>query len=333
MVHSEGHATGWFHQDTLGRTPGRAMTEIVRVNRNHPDAAGIARAEACVRRGGLVAFPTETAYGLGVHVLDREAVLRLFDAKGRPANDPLIVHVSTLADAEDLVVEVPPYATLLANAFWPGPLTLIMRRRAVVPAEVSAEHVLEDLDGRIDMVLDGGATDVGVESTVLDLTVDPPVVLRPSALSLEALRAIVPSVTTRSGRVVADEGLPFASPGLLSKHYAPRAHVTLYRGATAKVRDALRLAARDVLVTGKRVGILTTQDETEALRDLGVVLVEVGPRSDENAIAARIYAALRECDAAGVDVVLAHDITRKDGLWRAIGDRLRRAATSVVLVE
>jgi L-threonylcarbamoyladenylate synthase len=348
------------------------MTEVIRVNRASPDPESIALAAACLRRGGLVAFPTETVYGLGVHALDRPAVLRLFAAKGRPANDPLIVHVSTVADVAPLVVALPPHAELLAERFWPGPLTLIMRRGPSVPSEVSAgldtvairvpahpvarallraaaipvaapsanlfsrpsptraEHVLEDLDGRIDMLIDGGTTDVGLESTVLDLTVDPPRVLRAGAIGLEALRTVLPTATTLASRSSSDNSAPKTSPGLLTKHYAPRAPLTIYRGETGRAREALRLAATAAISAGRRVGVLATSEDAATLHSLPIVLADLGRDDSAETVASRLYSALRELDMARVDLVLARDVDQDAGLWRAIGDRLRRAAASVI---
>jgi L-threonylcarbamoyladenylate synthase len=348
------------------------LTEVIAVDPERPDPAAISRAAACLRGGGLVAFPTETVYGLGVHALDRDAVVSLFEAKGRPANDPLIVHVSTLAEAAALVVGFPSPAALLAERFWPGPLTMIMRRAPRVPTQVSAglatvairvpahpvarallgaagipvaapsanlfsrpsptcaQHVLQDLDGRIDMVLDGGPTDVGVESTVLDLTVEPPVILRPGAISLERLRTVVPAVTTLVADGGSDDRGAMASPGLLSKHYAPRAPLTIYRGDAPRVLDELRLAAHRALAAGHRVGILATAEDAVSLRGLPVVLADLGREDEVEHVAGRLYAALRELDDAGVDCVLTRDMARNDGLWRAIGDRLRRAAAAMV---
>ena len=348
------------------------MTEVIRVNPASPDPESIARAAACLRRGGLVAFPTETVYGLGVHALDRPAVLRLFAAKGRPANDPLIVHVSSLAEVPPLVVALPSHAALLAERFWPGPLTLIMRRKPSVPSEVSAgldtlairvpahpvaqallraaavpvaapsanlfsrpsptraEHVLEDLDGRIDMLIDGGTTDVGLESTVLDLMVDPPRILRAGAIGLEALRTVLPHVVTLAPLSTSDDRVPKTSPGLLSKHYAPRAPVTIYRGETDRAREAIRLAATAAIAAGSRVGVLATSEDAAAFHSLPVVLADLGHEDSVEIVASRFYSALRELDIAAVDLVLARDVARDDGLWRAIGDRLRRAAASVI---
>ena len=354
------------------------MTEVVRVDPARPNQEDILRAADCLRRGGLVAFPTETVYGLGAHALDRAAVLRLFEAKGRPANDPLIVHISAFDQVAALVVALPEAAAPLAARFWPGPLTLVMRRAPSVPLEVTAgldtvalrvpahpvaralllaasfpvaapsanlfsrpsptraAHVLDDLDGRIDMVMDGGPTQVGVESTVLDLTVDPPAVLRPGAVSVEMLRTVVPAVRLPAGPLrgtrptYVGDGESMPSPGLLSKHYAPRAPITIYQGEKAAVRRALMAAARDAIAAGRRVGVLTTAEDAPMLSGVPVVIAELGSEHDVETVAAGLYAALRQLDAAQVDIILMRDVSRDEGLWRAVRDRLHRAAAEVV---
>src|SRR5687767_563831 len=212
------------------------VTEVLTLDPRHPDPEGIARAAAVLSRGGLVAFPTETVYGLGAHALDSAAVRRIFDAKGRPAEDPLIVHVHDIYALNELTEDRPHGVEVLASRFWPGPLTMVMRRSRAVPPEVTAgldtvairipahpiahalisaaaipiaapsanlfsrpsptraAHVLEDLDGRIDLVIDGGAATVGVESTVIDLTAATPAILRPGAVTAEMIEAVLPGV-------------------------------------------------------------------------------------------------------------------------------------------
>ena len=350
------------------------MTAVVRVDPVQPNTADIARAADCLRRGGLVAFPTETVYGLGVHAMDRAAVRRLFDAKGRPANDPLIVHVSAFDRVAPLVAAMPDEAEPLAARFWPGALTLVMRRASSVPSEVAAgldtiavrvpvhpvaqalllaasvpvaapsanlfsrpsptlaAHVLDDLDGRIDMVVDAGPTPVGIESTVLDLTVDPPTVLRPGAITVERLRTVVPAVGFGPAYVAAGDAERMASPGLLPKHYAPRAPVTIYRGEPEAVTRTLRAAVLAAAARGLRVGVLAADADTPALSGLQVIVARLGAEDDAEATAARLYAALRELDTARVDVILARDVARDDRLWRAVRDRLHRAAASVITI-
>jgi L-threonylcarbamoyladenylate synthase len=198
------------------------------------------------------------------------------------------------------------------------------------PSPTRAEHVLEDLDGRIDMLIDGGTTDVGLESTVLDLMVDPPLILRAGAIGLEALRTVLPHVMALAPRSTPDDRVPKTSPGLLSKHYAPRAPVTIYRGETGRAREAIRLAATAAIAAGKRVGVLATSEDAAALHSLPIVLADLGHEDSVEIVASRLYSALRELDLAEVDVVLARDVARDEGLWRAIGDRLQRAAASVI---
>jgi L-threonylcarbamoyladenylate synthase len=349
------------------------MTEVLRVDPANPDPKAIARAAACLRGGGLVAFPTETVYGLGVHATDREAVLSLFAAKERPANDPLIVHVPTIDAVAPLVAAWPPEAHALAARFWPGPLTIVVPRSRSVPDEVTAgldtvairmpshvvahalilaagipiaapsanlfsrpsptdaSHVLADLIGRIDMVVDGGPTRVGVESTVVDLSRDPPLVLRPGAVGLEMLRAVIPNVQLYQPPTSPNAAL--RSPGLLPKHYAPRAAVTVYEGEseaalTAMTRDALALVGR-----GKMVALLAFAEDLPRLTDLPVRVVQLGSERRPVDVAARLYAALRECDDVGADAVLARILTTQHDLSVAIRDRLRRAAGRIVDVE
>jgi L-threonylcarbamoyladenylate synthase len=340
------------------------VTDVVQ-----PDAAGIQRAAEVLRAGGLVAFPTETVYGLGAHALDREAVRRLFAAKGRPANDPLIVHVATLDEADHLIASRPGSVAALAARFWPGPLTLVLPRSALVPDEVTAglasvairvpahpvalalitavgvpvaapsanlfsrpsptraSHVLADLDGRIDLVVDGGATTVGVESTVLDLTQDIPTVLRPGAVTLEMLGGVLPLVRMRDASHAASGAEPMVSPGLLSRHYSPRAPLTLYEGHAAPVVARLGADAREASYRGLHVGILAADDDAVD----GFTIVRVGSDRDLPGVAARLYAALREIDAAGTDVILARGFPADTGIGVAIQDRLRRAAAGRIV--
>ena len=334
--------------------------------------ASISRAAECLRRGGLVAFPTETVYGLGAHALDAAAVRRLFEAKGRPADDPLIVHVLSFDALQPLVTTTGDHAQRLAERFWPGPLTLVLPKSDRVPREVTAgldtvavrvpahpvarvlleaaaipiaapsanlfsrpsptraAHVLQDLDGRIDMLIDGGNTDVGLESTVLDVTGAAPVVLRAGAVTLEMLRELLPNVSVRQS---ASAGGPMPSPGMMAKHYAPRAPLILFSGDADLALNALVRRAQEAAAQGQRVGVLVTREDVDAFGDFPVQLAEMGTRDDLAGIAARLYAALRQLDAAGVDVILARNIPAADGLGRAIRDRLQRAASDQICCE
>ena len=285
------------------RYDGNPVTDTLRIDPDAPDDSAIRRAADVLRSGGLVAFPTETVYGLGAHALDRAAVRRIFEAKGRPSTDPLIVHVAAFAQVAPLVSAIPDAARLLAERFWPGPLTLVMRRSAAVPDEVTAgldtvavripahpiaqvllaaaaipiaapsanlfsrpsptnaEHVLQDLDGRIDLVLDGGPTTVGVESTVLDLSTKTPTILRPGAVTLEMLREVLPDVEMGSMLASGDSAGAMPAPGMLPRHYSPRAPLTLYEGERSAAGHRLAHDAQHAIYAGLSVGVVAADED------------------------------------------------------------------------
>ncbi len=328
-------------------------TEVLPIDAEQPDPGAIARAAAVLRAGGLVAFPTETVYGLGANALDATAVGRIFAAKGRPAHNPLIVHVAAVGDAGRVAASWPESAARLAARFWPGPLTLVLPKRPEVPATVTAggptvavrvpahpialaliraagapvaapsanrsgyisptraDHVLRGLDGRIDMVLDVGPVPGGIESTVLDLTSEPPRLLRPGLVSPAEIEAILGPVA-RSAPAAAPAESPLPSPGMLSRHYAPRAPLELADGDGRASVEELRRA-------GLRVGWLAFGGA-----DLAGVTVVAMP-ADPDGYAARLYAALHALDGAGVDRIIVARPPESDE-WLAVRDRLRRAA-------
>jgi L-threonylcarbamoyladenylate synthase len=329
-------------------------TEVLTVDAACPDARAIARAAAVLRGGGLVAFPTETVYGLGASALDPAAVARVFAAKGRPSNNPLIVHVAGTGEAARVVASWPQSAARLAERFWPGPLTLVLPKGAAVPDAVTAGgptvavrvpahpvalallraasipvaapsanrsgylsptcagHVLAGLDGRVEMVLDAGPVPGGIESTVLDLASDPPRLLRPGLVSPADLEPIVGPV---GGPAPGPPALsrPMPSPGMLSRHYAPRTPLEL-------AEDGGRGRVEELRGAGLRVGWLTF-DPAESDRGVTVVVM---PR-DAPGYAARLYAALHALDAAGLHRLVAA-LPPDSPEWLAVRDRLRRAA-------
>ncbi len=328
-------------------------TEVLPIDAVYPDAGAVARAAAVLRGGGLVAFPTETVYGLGASALDAAAVARIFAAKGRPSNNPLIVHVADAEDVARVAAAWPAAAARLAECFWPGPLTLVLPRRYDVPDVVTAggptvavrvpahavaraliraagvpiaapsanrsgyisptraEHVLHGLAGRIDLVLDAGPVPGGIESTVLDLTNDPPRLLRPGLVSPAEIEAIVGPIARPVLKEAPPAG-PLLSPGMLSRHYAPRTPLELAEDDGAARVEELRRA-------GLRVGWLTF-DEREVAGVTGMAM----PR-DAVGYAARLYAALHALDGAGLDrIIVARPPESEE--WLAVRDRLRRAA-------
>jgi L-threonylcarbamoyladenylate synthase len=347
------------------------MTRILKVNPQAPEPDLIAEAAAVIRAGGLVAFPTETVYGLGANALNANAVAGIFVAKGRPTEDPLIVHLASADDMPRVVREIPETAARLAQKFWPGPLTIILPRHADLPAGVTAgldtvavrvpahpvalallraagvpiaapsanrfgftspttaRHVLADLEGRIDLILDGGSPTIGVESTVLDVSVQPACILRPGGIPREALQAVLGEVALFDGAVAEAEKKPLPSPGMLSRHYAPRSPLTLYQSMDAPAALKRMAAEAEVqLRHGKRVGVLIAVEDQPAFAGLAVEVQTVGSAGDPLQIAHNLYASLRALDESGVDLILARDFG-VEGLGLAIRDRLRRAASRV----
>jgi L-threonylcarbamoyladenylate synthase len=342
-------------------------TLVLRVDPQNPEMKKIQKAADFIRKGGLVAFPTETVYGLGADALNSKAVLKVFRAKKRPLDNPPIVHVCDVESVRRLVEETSFVAEKLMREFWPGPLTLIFKRSSIVPevtvagldtiairmprhnvalalirksrrpisapsanlagkpSPTSAKHVLDDLDRRIDAVLDAGPTEIGVESTVLDLTVDPPQVLRPGGISFEALKKSLSNVELNPV-VTAEKALPVEkarSPGVKHKHYAPDADVVVVEGELSTVIEKIKELSADYEQLGSTVGVLCT-DETRR-RYKASVVKSLGSREDLAGIAHDLFKLLREFDAENVDVVIVEGLPI-EGLGLAVVNRLRRAA-------
>ena len=322
------------------------------------------RAAQLLRRGEVVAIPTETVYGLGANALDAAAVGKIFAAKGRPQDNPLIVHICQLDQLSGLVQQVPPLAQRLARAFWPGPLTMVMKKSGAVPDEVSAgldtvavrfpahpvaralielaavpiaapsanasgrpstttaQHVLEDLDGKIAAVVDGGSCGVGVESTVVDVTGDKLRLLRPGGITLEQLRQAAGEVEVDAAlrRQLGRDETP-RSPGMKYKHYAPRAPVTAVCGAPRRSYAYLCRHARP----GQ--GLLCFSEWEGALREQfpDCVVISYGPGADHAAQARQLFDALRRFDETPVAAILAQ-CPEEDGLGLAVANRLKKAA-------
>lgn len=342
-------------------------TLVLKVDTQKPEERDIRLAANLIKKGRLVAFPTETVYGLGADALNAKAVLDLFRAKMRPLDNPPIVHVCDVKSVYRLVEDVPADAEGLMKEFWPGPLTLIFNRSDTVPSvtvaglgtvairmprhdvalalikesgcpiaapsanlagrpsPTSAEHVLADLDGRIDAVLDAGPTSVGVESTVLDLTVDPPQVLRPGGTSYEALKEMLGNVTL-SPFAVAEQALlveKARSPGVKYKHYAPKADVVVVEGELSAVVGRVRELVGSYGEDGRKVGVLATDETINSYK--ADVLKSLGSRSDLAGLARNLFRLLREFDEEGVDVIVAEGVPI-EGLGLAVMNRLRKAS-------
>ena len=327
---------------------------LVEIDPLIPDAAVIAEAAVLLRRGGLVAFPTETVYGLGALALDAAAVDRIYRAKGRPSYNPLIVHVAHREQALDVASAWPAFADALAGAFWPGPLTLVLPKRSEVPNAVTAglpsvavrvpahpvaralliacavpiaapsanrsmtlspttgRHVAKSLGDAVDLILDAGRTSVGIESTVIDLTTPTPTLLRPGSITLGQIEAVIGTV--RRGLKAAD-GSARSSPGMMDRHYAPRARLALADP------DAVGHVIDRELVAAGTVGALVL---STLVPDHSNVRCVTMPGNAE-AYAAQLYMALHALDDAGCDVIIVERVPASPE-WLGVRDRLERAA-------
>ncbi len=332
-------------------------TEVLTIDPHSPQPDRIARAAEVLRAGGLVAFPTETVYGLGANALSEEAVRRIFEAKGRPANNPLIVHVADLSVAQSITAEWPPAADALARAFWPGPLALILPRRPCIPDVVTgggstvavrvpahrvaldllraanmpiaapsanrsnhlsptrAEHVLRGLEGRIDLILDGGPTTGGLESTVVDVSVQPPQLLRPGLLPPGILETYLGPVVRAQRTRRQGELLP--APGMLQRHYAPRTPLECND-------DDGWERVRTLTAQGLKVGWMTLAGKS--VEETSGVDVRCMPTRAED-YGSQLFAVLHELDQAHLDRIVV-ELPPATEEWLAVRDRLLRAATT-----
>jgi L-threonylcarbamoyladenylate synthase len=331
-------------------------TKIIKFSTANVNTDGLREAVTMLRSGGLVAFPTETVYGLGADALNEGAVQKVFQAKGRPSNNPLIVHVASMEIAWHFITEISDKGLSLAEHFWPGPLTLVVKRRAIVPdivtagleivairipghpvtlellkifkggivgpsanisgrpSPTTAEHVLQDLDGKIDIILDSGPTTIGLESTVIDVTVDPPIILRFGGLNREDIEKQI-GTTSRTN----DQELLQRSPGTRHRHYAPKAHVILI---PKNNREVFELHLNKMKNGGIKVGAITYSED---LNNIDATKFHFILSSTIEGYAQNIFRAIRELDNLGVDSMIIESV-EEQGLGAAVMDRLVKAA-------
>lgn len=330
----------------------------------------IEEAAAILRDGGLVAFPTETVYGLGADALNPEAAGKIYQAKGRPSDNPLIVHISCMEDLQKIAAHVPAQARQLAGHFWPGPLTMIFEKREIVPAETTggldtvavrmpshpaalaliraaggyiaapsantsgrpsptlAEHVAQDMEGRIPMILDGGAVGIGIESTIVDFSEEIPMVLRPGYVTPRMIKEVIGEIRIDPGLLGDDLSIRPKAPGMKYKHYAPKAELVLVNGAQEKVQQTINDLTRKAVESGKAAGVIGT-DESCGCYYYGIVK-SIGTRNDEDTIARHLYGILREFDEQNVDVIYSESFSTPR-IGQAIMNRMLKAAGHQVI--
>jgi L-threonylcarbamoyladenylate synthase len=340
-------------------------TEIIRID-EEIKLEKIRLAADKLKKGGLVAFPTETVYGLGANALDPDAVQKIFGAKGRPSDNPLIVHIASVDWLENIVSDISQEAKILIERFWPGPLTLIMPKRNNIPMTVTAgldtvavrfpshpvakalifeaglpiaapsantsgrpsptnaQHVIEDLNGRVDIIIDAGSADVGLESTVIDVTGAVPMVLRPGGITLEEIREILPLARYDSALLNNKvETIKPKSPGMKYRHYSPKAELIIVQGNMEEVCERINLLVKDYMQKGIKIGVLAT-DQTICRYKNGLVL-SMGNRDMPETIAQNLFRALREFDDSDIGLILAENVD-ENGIGFAVMNRMMKAS-------
>lgn len=342
-------------------------TKVIAItDKNHVKDEELLEAAQILRDGGLVAFPTETVYGLGANALNEEAAKKIYAAKGRPSDNPLIAHISSMEELAALVSEIPDAGRLLAEKFWPGPLTMIFPKSELVPygttggletvavrmpsdpvanrlislagvpvaapsantsgrpSPTKAEHVIEDMNGKIEMIIDGGEVGIGVESTIIDVSGSVPTLLRPGAVTMEMLRDTLGDVEIDPailGPMKAD--VKPKAPGMKYRHYAPKAEMILVEGSPEKVAEYINQGVEKALEGGKTAGIICTEESRERYRS-GILQV-IGSREHEETVAHNLFAVLREFDELNVDCIFSESFSENQ-LGQAIMNRLCKAA-------
>ncbi|MCD3194965.1 threonylcarbamoyl-AMP synthase [Clostridium botulinum C] len=340
-------------------------TKVSYLNLKNLDVKVIEEAGKALREGGLVAFPTETVYGLGANALDSEAVKKIFIAKGRPQDNPLIVHIADF-NLDNLVEEIPIIAEKIMKKFWPGPLTIIMKKSNKIPYETSAglesvgirmpsnvvarelikksgvpiaapsanisgkpsptniERCIEDLNGRVEYIIGGEKCEVGLESTIVDCTVNPPCVLRPGGITLEMLREIEPEIYIDPAIMKkADKDFKPKAPGMKYRHYAPKAPVKIIAGNLSKSIAKINEMVQNYIDDGKKVGIMATEETR--FKYSNAIIKSLGSRNDLYSIAHNLFKILSEFDNENVDIILS-EAFREEEIGIAIMNRLKKAA-------
>lgn len=345
-------------------------TKIIQMSEEQIDKQKLEEAGAIIKTGGLVAFPTETVYGLGGDALNPASSKKIYAAKGRPSDNPLIVHIADMEALPPIVAEIPEQAKRLAEVFWPGPLTMIFRKSDLVPHETTggldtvavrmpvhkvarefiraaggyvaapsanlsgrpsptvAKYVAEDMDGRIEMIIDGGDVEIGLESTIVDMTVEEPMILRPGYITKEMLEEVLETVEEDCTLMRADSGQAPKAPGMKYRHYAPKGDLTIVAGEALKVIDYINEQTTQAAAGGKKVGVIGTDATIGQYH--AQVCKSAGNREQDSTIAKELYRILREFDDEKVEVIYSESFSTQ-GLGQAIMNRLLKAAGHKVI--
>ncbi|CAN5502955.1 L-threonylcarbamoyladenylate synthase [soil metagenome] len=345
-------------------------TEVLRINSRRPNDSIIARASKLINSGEIVAFPTETVYGLGANALDPSAISKIYQMKGRPFDNPLIVHIADLKTLRGLVSEISPRAMRIIKKFWPGPVTLVLKKSKIVPkvttgglgtiavrmprnrialalikksgfpiaapsanisgrpSPTNASHVKDDLDGKVKLILDGGSTEIGIESTVIDMTLRTPVILRPGGISKESIEDEIGEVRFHDSLLVLRRSTENnnKSPGMKYRHYSPNARVVIVEGSRIRTKAKIIELTEKLKDEGKKVSIMTA---SKSLKPNADSVQYMGNTLDT--IARNLFANLRKADSDHIDVIVVQGI-RYNNTGFAIMNRLKKAAAETIKV-
>jgi len=345
-------------------------TDIMKIDEKRPNHVIISKASKLICSGEIIAFPTETVYGLGANALDPSAVSKIFEIKGRPSDNPLIIHIADMKTLENLVSQIPPRAYLIIKKFWPGPVTLVLKKSKIVPkittgglntvavrmprnnvalalirksalpiaapsanisgrpSPTTATHVKDDLDGKIKLILDGGSTKIGIESTVIDMTQPTPMILRPGGISKESIENEIGKVLFHNSLIGIDRKKIkiYRSPGMKYRHYCPKAHVMLVEGPENDAKSKIIQLTKKLEAEGKKVSIMTASKSLKVNSEK----IQYMGRSLET-IARNLFANLRQADKNNIDVIIVQGI-QYNKIGFAIMNRLKKAAITNIRV-
>lgn len=348
-------------------------TKLVKIDPNNINYEILTDAALIIKNGGTVIFPTETVYGLGADALNEEACDKIYRAKGRPSDNPLIVHISSMDELNKLVKRIPENAKIMADKFWPGPLTMIFEKKDIIskkitggletvairmpqnkiakelirlsgcpiaapsantsgkPSPTSAQHVIEDMLGRVDMIVDGGTCDIGLESSVIDITNEIPTILRPGKVTKEDIEKLFGKCNTDPAIIKSDENIVPRSPGQKYRHYSPKAELILYKGNLQKMVSFIKKDCNNYIKQAKKVGVIASE-QTRKLYDNfneNIVIKVVGDRKNPLIIASNLFDVLRSFDSSKVDIILSESFD-DNGIGGAIMNRLGKAASKKI---
>lgn len=340
-------------------------TQIVKIENAGLVSDKINAAASILKQGGLVAFPTETVYGIGANALNTEAVLNIYKAKGRPSDNPLIIHIAKKEDVYLYASDVSNEALRLMDMFWPGPLTLIFKKKDIIsktitggletvairlpsndiarkiieasgcpiaapsanrsgrPSPTRAEHVIEDLDGRVDMIIDGGKSKIGLESTVLDVSTQIPIILRPGYITREMIEQVIDYVLIDKALIKEDEKIVPKAPGMKYKHYAPKGNLTVVDSTPKKAALWINEQVKEKEDSGYKAAVISTMEDQSLYKCENIMVI--GSENDNNEIAANLFKILRQMDAKEIDYIYTRTFSDA-AIGMATMNRLMKAA-------